>query len=196
MEMQTVYSVLTVSANEKFNISLRALLNESKFSPVKTVSSISSARRELLSRSYDLIMINSPLPDGNGIDLAVDICSQSSSGVMMFIKNERFDDVSGVLTEYGVLTVPVPTSVSIINQSLRLLCSTRERMKKVEQKTAKLEEKMEEIRIVNRAKWALIDRYQMNEATAQRFIEKTAMDECITKLAVAERIISTVRLIK
>ncbi len=193
MEIQTVYSVLTVSANEKFNISLRALLNESKFSPVKTVSSISSARRELLSRSYDLIMINSPLPDGNGIDLAVDICSQSSSGVMMFIKNERFDDVSGVLTEYGVLTVPVPTSVSIINQSLRLLCSTRERMKKVEQKTAKLEEKMEEIRIVNRAKWALIDRYQMNEATAQRFIEKTAMDECITKRAVAERIISTVR---
>ena len=172
MEMQTVYSVLTVSANEKFNISLRALLNESKFSPVKTVSSVSSARRELLSRSYDLIMINSPLPDGNGIDLAVDICSQSSS---------------------GVLTVPVPTSVSIINQSLRLLCSTRERMKKVEQKTAKLEEKMEEIRIVNRAKWALIDRYQMNEATAQRFIEKTAMDECITKRAVAERIISTVR---
>ena len=193
MEMQTVYSVLTVSANEKFNISLRALLNESKFSPVKTVSSVSSARRELLSRSYDLIMINSPLPDGNAIDLAVDICSQSSSGVMMFIKNERFDDVSGVLTEYGVLTVPVPTSVSIINQSLRLLCSTRERMKKVEQKTAKLEEKMEEIRIVNRAKWALIDRYQMNEATAQRFIEKTAMDECITKRAVAERIISTVR---
>ncbi len=193
MEMQTVYSVLTVSANEKFNISLRALLNESKFSPVKTVSSVSSARRELLSRSYDLIMINSPLTDGNGIDLAVDICSQSSSGVMMFIKNERFDDVSGVLTEYGVLTVPVPTSVSIINQSLRLLCSTRERMKKVEQKTAKLEEKMEEIRIVNRAKWALIDRYQMNEATAQRFIEKTAMDECITKRAVAERIISTVR---
>lgn len=193
MEMQTVYSVLTVSANEKFNISLRALLNESKFSPVKTVSSVSSARRELLSRSFDLIMINSPLPDGNGIDLAVDICSQSSSGVMMFIKNERFDDVSGVLTEYGVLTVPVPTSVSIINQSLRLLCSTRERMKKVEQKTAKLEEKMEEIRIVNRAKWALIDRYQMNEATAQRFIEKTAMDECITKRAVAERIISTVR---
>ena len=193
MEMQTVYSVLTVSANEKFNISLRALLNESKFSPVKTVSSVSSARRELLSRSYDLIMINSPLTDGNGIDLAVDICSQSSSGVMMFIKNERFDDVSGVLTEYGVLTVPVPTSVSIINQSLRLLCSTRERMKKVEQKTAKLEEKMEEIRIVNRAKCALIDRYQMNEATAQRFIEKTAMDECITKRAVAERIISTVR---
>ncbi len=193
MEMQTVYSVLTVSANEKFNISLRALLNESKFSPVKTVSSVSSARRELLSRSYDLIMINSPLPDGNAIDLAVDICSQSSSGVMMFIKNERFDDVSGFLTEYGVLSVPVPTSVSIINQSLRLLCSTRERMKKVEQKTAKLEEKMEEIRIVNRAKWALIDRYQMNEATAQRFIEKTAMDECITKRAVAERIISTVR---
>ncbi len=193
MEMQTVYSVLTVSANEKFNISLRALLNESRFSPVKTVSSISSARRELLSRGYDLIMINSPLPDGNGIDLAVDICSQSSSGVMMFIKNEKFDDVSGVLTEYGVLTVPVPTSVSIINQSLRLLCSTRERMKKVEQKTAKLEEKMEEIRIVNRAKWALIDRYQMNESTAQRFIEKTAMDECITKRAVAERIISAVK---
>lgn len=193
MEMQTVYSVLTVSANEKFNISLRSLLGESRFSPVKTVPSISAARREMLSRSYDLVMINSPLPDGNGTELAIDVCSQSSAGVMMFIKNDMFDDISAFLTQYGVLTVPVPTSVSVINQSLRLLCSTRERMKRVEQKTAKLEEKMEEIRIVNRAKWALIDRYKMNEATAQRFIEKTAMDECITKRAVAERIISAVK---
>lgn len=193
MEMQTVYSVLTVSANEKFNISLRSLLGESRFSPVKTVPSISAARREMLSRSYDLVMINSPLPDGNGTELAIDVCSQSSAGVMMFIKTDMFDDISAFLTQYGVLTVPVPTSVSVINQSLRLLCSTRERMKRVEQKTAKLEEKMEEIRIVNRAKWALIDRYKMNEATAQRFIEKTAMDECITKRAVAERIISAVK---
>lgn len=193
MEMQTVYSVLIVSANEKFNISLRSLLPEAKFSPVRTVHSVSAARRELLNRGYDLVMISSPLPDGSGIELAVDVCSSSSSGVMMFIKNDCFDDVFDRVTSYGILTVPVPASVSVINQSVRLLCSTRERMKRAEQKTAKLEEKMEEIRIVNRAKWALIDRYGMNEATAQRFIEKSAMDECITKRAVALRIISSVK---
>ena len=39
-----IYSVLIISAAEKFNTALAALLPESKYSPVRTVSSISSAK--------------------------------------------------------------------------------------------------------------------------------------------------------
>ena len=52
---------------------------------------------------------------------------------------------------------------------------------------------MEEIRMVNRAKWLLIEQLKMTEQQAHRYIEKQAMDRCITRRAVAEQILATYR---
>ena len=52
-------------------------------------------------------------------------------------------------------------------------------------------EKMLEIRTVNRAKWLLIDQFKMTESDAHRYIEKQAMDACISRREVAENIIKT-----
>ena len=51
--------------------------------------------------------------------------------------------------------------------------------------------KIEELRIVNRAKFVLIAYLKMSEATAHRYIEKQAMDMRITKREVAESILKT-----
>ncbi len=64
-------------------------------------------------------------------------------------------------------------------------------MRKSEKKALSNEEKMEEIRIVNRAKWLLISELKMDEQGAHRYIEKQAMDRCISKRIVAEEIIKT-----
>ena len=48
---------------------------------------------------------------------------------------------------------------------------------------------MKEIRLVNRAKWLLIEHESMTEAEANRWIEKTAMDACRKKAAIADDII-------
>lgn len=57
--------------------------------------------------------------------------------------------------------------------------------------TTKLKVKMEEIRVVNRAKMLLMQNLNMTEADAHRYIEKEAMDRCIKKTTVAEQVIST-----
>ena len=76
---EQVYSLLLVSSAEKFTNSLIDLLPESLYSPVKTVTDMGSAKRELLERSFDLVIINSPLPDDFGTRLAVSICQSSST---------------------------------------------------------------------------------------------------------------------
>ena len=48
---------------------------------------------------------------------------------------------------------------------------------------------MMEIKIVNRAKWTLINSLNMSEEDAHRYIEKQAMDRCVSKRAIAEEII-------
>lgn len=188
---EQVYSLLIVSAAEKFNRSLSELLPENIYFPVKTVADVGSAKRELLERGYDLVIINTPLPDDFGTRLAVDICQGSYTGVLLFVKAEHYPDVNAKVMPYGVLTLSKPTSAQMILQTLVLLCGTRERLKFMEKKAATLEDKMEEIRIVNRAKWLLISELKMSEEDAHRYIEKQAMDRCITRRAMAESIIRT-----
>ena len=72
-----------------------------------------------------------------------------------------------------------------------ILLSAREKLRKTEKKSLSIEEKMEEIRIVNRAKWILIRELKLDEPEAHRYIEKQAMDRCISKRIVAEDIIKT-----
>ena len=166
MELGHAYSVLVVSASAKFNESVRGLLPERFYWPVT-------------------------VPDEFGTRLAQDICQHSAAGVLLLVKAEHFPDIDGRLTPQGVLVLSKPMSTQLFTQSLRLLCGTRERLRGLEKKNATIEEKMEEIRLVNRAKWLLIGELNMTEQEAHRYIEKQAMDRCVTKRAVAEQILST-----
>lgn len=185
------YGLLAVSSSAKFDESLSALLPRWKYSPVMFAGDASEARRLILENQFDIVVINSPLPDDFGTHLALDICENSGTGVLLLVRAEHFSDINARISPYGVLTVSKPTSPSIITQSLQLLCGTRERLRRMEQKTASIEEKMEEIRIINRAKWLLIEQLKMTEAQAHRYIEKQAMDRCVTKRRIAENILST-----
>ncbi len=186
---ECVYRVLLVSASEKFNHSLCALLPGASFSPVITVGSLGAARRALLERDFDLLLINAPLPDEFGTRLAMSAATDSDIGVLLFVKNELYEEISVKVMGCGVLTLAKPTSPQMILQSLRLLCASCERLRRIKKRNVTLEEKMEEIRLVNRAKWALISNYSMTEADAHRYVEKMSMDRCISKREAAEEIL-------
>lgn len=185
------YSVLLVSSSPKFNESMLALLPESRFYPVAAVSDVSSARRRLLESKYDIVIINAPLPDDFGTRLALNICDNSGAGVLLLVKAEHYPDINGRVSSFGVLVLPKPATSQAVSQSLQLLCGTRERLRRMEQKTASIEEKMEEIRIINRAKLLLMEQLKMTEKEAHRFIEKQAMDRCVTRITIAQSILST-----
>lgn len=185
------YSVLLVSSSPKFNESMLALLPESRFYPVTAVSDVSGARRRLLENKYDIVIINAPLPDDFGTRLALYICENSGAGVLLLVKAEHYPDINGRVSQFGVLVLPKPTTSQAVSQSLQLLCGTRERLRRMEQKTASIEEKMEEIRIINRAKLLLMEQLKMTEKEAHRFIEKQAMDRCVTRITIAQSILST-----
>ena len=191
MELERRYSVLAVSASLKFVETLRTLLPEGRYGPVTVLHDAAAARRALAENSYDLVLINTPLPDEFGTRLALDACESSSAGVLLLVKAEHCPDIEAQVSAHGVLTLAKPTSAQLFAQTLRLLCITRERLRGMEKKAVTLQEKMEEIRLVNRATWLLIEELKMTEQEAHRYIEKRAMDRCVTRRAVAEQILST-----
>lgn len=189
--MQNSYKVLIVSSSEKFIRPMLDMLPEKMFDPVETASDVAHARRKLLEREFDIVIINAPLRDEFGTKLALDICQKSSAGVLLFVKAEHYSDITSKVMQYGVMTISKPTSPSMITQSVQMLCSTRERLRIMERKNASVEEKIEEIRIINRAKCLLIEQLKMTESEAHRYIEKQAMDRCVTRRVIAENIILT-----
>ena len=188
---ERTYSVLIVTASDSFVSSVMPLLPVTDYWPVTTVRSVSEARRRIVETDFDIVLINAPLPDDFGMRLAIDICTNSGAGVLLMVKSDLFNDIYAKVVSYGVITLSKPTNLQMVAQNLRILCATRERMRQMQARQATVEEKIEEIRLVNRAKWLLIECLSMTEPEAHRYIEKQSMDERISTREVAENIIKT-----
>lgn len=186
---QAASSVLLVCASEKGTAFFRQLLPPARFCLPVTVGSAGEARRLLADTSFDLVLINAPLPDEFGAQLAVDADHRYGCGALLLVRAEQYEQVMYKLEATGVLCLSRPCGGQTVYQALRLLLSTRQRLDSLQQKNQTLQSKMEEIRLVNRAKWLLIERFQMDEAQAHRAIEKQAMDTRSTRRQVAETII-------
>lgn len=184
-------SVLIVSSSQKVNIFLSELLPTDKFSPILTVSTAGEARRLLVDRDIDIVVINSPLSDDFGVELAIEASEDLNCGVLIFVKAELQDNISERVEGCGILTLSKPVSRQLVYQSMNLLVAARQKIKALEEKTSTLQGKMEEIRLVNRAKLLLIEHLKMSEPEAHRYIEKTAMDACVKRRKIAEDIIRT-----
>jgi len=188
---ERVYSILIVSATDSFTLAFADLLPKTKYYPVHTVASVSAAKRVLAEKTFDFVIINAPLTDDAGIRFAIDICTGKPSAVLLLVKNDVHADIHDKVAEYGVFTLPKPTSKPTMIHALNWMESARERLRQSEKKSLSIEEKMAEIRLVNRAKWILISELSMSEPDAHHYIEKQAMDRCISKRTIAEEIIKT-----
>lgn len=186
---EQIYSVLLVSSSDSFNAAASDMLPSYHYQPVTFASSVSEAKRSLTSRSYDFVIINSPLPDESGMRFAIDCCHSQTTVVLILARSDVYAEVRDRVLEHGVFTLSKPTPKLIMQQSLEWMASFRERLRRMQARTASIDERMEEIRIVNRAKFLLIGELKMTESDAHHFIERTAMDNCITKKQAAENII-------
>ena len=188
---ERIYSVLIVSSSEKFNQALPEILPVTSFSTVNVVYSVSAAKRALSERDFDFVIVNSPLPDETGVRFCSDTTDSYNTVVMFLSKIEQYDDAYDKLVPHGVFLLQKPVSKPVFQAASGWLISARERIRRTEKKTLSIEEKMVEIRTVNRAKWLLISELKMSEPDAHRYIEKQAMDLCISKKQAAEEIIKT-----
>ena len=185
------YSVLLVSSSQKFSEQILKMLPDNEFGPKICATSSGEAKRLLLDRSFDIVLINTPLSDDFGSKLAEDVALNSRSGVLMFVKNDLYESVTDSAADSGVFTLSKPIAHSTLTQVINILYALCERLSLLNKKTVSLQDKMEEIRVINRAKWVLIKHVNMTEDEAHRLIEKQAMDTRTTRRAVAESIIRT-----
>lgn len=147
------------------------------------------ARRQLSSDAFDLIVINAPLADEYGSDLAVYAAEKTSAGILLFVSAQEYGPIETKVSSSGVIVVAKPCSVAFAAQYAKVALATEARMAAMKRTIANLQKKIAEVKIVERAKCALAVRRGMSEEDAHRYIEKSAMDSRMSRMEVAEEIL-------
>lgn len=179
---------MIVSKREKMVDFIKSAMPPERFSPVYTAGSAACARRTLLGKPVDIVIIDTPLPDEFGTRLAADVSRDCAAAVI--VKPELVERTAYKLEPFGVVTLPGTLYRSVLYQTLMLLSSSVTKMTRLRESTESLNLKLREIKKVTKAKSFLISEKGMTEEQAHRYIEKTAMDRGIKKYEVAKEIIN------
>lgn len=172
--------ILAVAGGEKSADALVALLKEKGEHSVTPCIGAATARRMVLDAEWDTVIINYPLSDEPGIDLAHMISSETDSAAIMILKEDLIPIFGRDLESDGILIVSKPILKPILYQTIMLASTIRARIQSKEREIKRLEAKLEEARIVTKAKCTMIENGDMSEKEAHKLIERTAMDRRIT----------------
>jgi len=191
MESASVSSALIVTSSEKSVALFSEALTIASIDEISVIASAGEARRRLLEKDFDIVIIDAPLADEPGESMARHISVKGLSQVILAVNSEHFNAVSSVCQEDGVLTISKPVNKQFFWSALSLAKSVCGRLKRMQDENVKLKQKIEDIRIIDRAKCMLISYLNLTEQESHRFIEKQAMDLRSTKRVIAEGILKT-----
>ena len=181
------HSVLLVSRDSKIVSQISAFLVPPLFE-LTTTSDFNEARRLATERSFNIIIADSG--DGYDTDFAINV-ADSYSTILLLVPNEHFDEISYRVEGYGILTITKPFEPFYFYNMVKIAIAVQYKVQVLSSQTTKLKVKMEEIKLVNRAKMLLMSNMNMSEQEAHRYIEKEAMDRGMKRIAISEEIIKT-----
>ena len=149
------------------------------------------ARRCIAENDWGLVIVSAPLPDEAGADLAQYGCAQPGAGVVLLVKEDIAETLPGAVADAGVLVLTKPLERTGFLGAARLALATHHRIDALERENRKLRTRLDDLRLISRAKCVLIECCGMTEPEAHAYIEKRAMDTRQTRRDVARELLES-----
>lgn len=183
--------VFIISSSEKLIGYVRENLPDGDYRITGTAAGATEARQKMMDAQYAVTVVNMPLSDESGTELACDLAENTVSSVIAIVRAEQEDEMRQELEPAGVFVLGKPFPHSSFKQAVYDAAAAYSRMTAMSMENRRLQTKLIDQRVINRAKWALIRYVGMDEETAHKFIEQQAMNMRISKRAAAENILKT-----
>ena len=167
---KNIYKVLVAGANDKTFALLQTLLPGSSYDPPLRAGSAGEAKRMALDYAVDIAILNAPMRDEFGTQLALDL-ARDNVGVLLLVPGESFDGVRDQVEDEGVMALAKPLTRQTLEMGLHMITALRGKLLQMDRRNRALQEKMTDIRTINRAKWLLIEQLRMTESEAHYYIE-------------------------
>ena len=184
-------NVLVVSKSDKATQGLIAMLKQEGCTAFTTATTAEEAKRCVSNNQFDLIFIYTPLADEVGLNLSAYLANSTSAGVFIFVSNETALKAGAKLMDCGVTAIIKPVNADVLHQCLLAWGAFAKRLETLTQENKSLKNKLEEIKLIDRAKCVLMQCLAMSESQAHRYLEKQAMALQISNRRVAEQVLNT-----
>lgn len=183
-------SALIISSGEEFRESAALVAKEYGFGSI-SVSDGKEVRSVIENSSFDLIILNTPLADEFGLELASFIAHNTDAAVIIAAASKNCDSIDKKIGELGICVLPKPLNKPVLLSTIRFAMASRDKLSKLREENRKLEAKLHDQKQINRAKCALIQYLRISEEDAHRQIQKRAMDQRVPEVEVALDILRT-----
>lgn len=174
--------VIVISSNSNASEALVAFLRDSFGCKPKLVESAYQARTYLDSEpAVELAVINSPLIDEPGLELAEYIVDKTAANCIFMIKEAQVEKIAASAESSGIIIVAKPFSRTLLYQLVKTVEIAVNRSLKLYHDNLRLEEKLAEIQAVDKAKFMLMQYKGMTEEEAHSYLEQYAMNKRMKK---------------
>lgn len=171
-------NILVVSSNKNISETLVNFLRESFRCTPRLAESAYQAKSFLESDpAAELVMINSPLMDESGLELAEFVTENTTANCVLIIKNEAVEKVGNRAERNSIILVGKPFSRTMLYQIVKTIEVAVNRSLKLYHDNLRLEEKIAEIQTIDKAKFMLMEYKGMTEMEAHSYLEQYAMNK-------------------
>ncbi|MDE6398598.1 MAG: ANTAR domain-containing protein [Clostridiales bacterium] len=183
-------NALIVAANKQISASLSSAIRRAGAENIVAAFDAVSAKRLSCDRAFDVTVVYAENAAGQSLELAR-IFAARGGGVILIAAAGDCDEVARRLEDDGVLVLGKPLSHTELYRAVALVRATNNRIARLVEEKRDLLKKIDDLRLINRAKIILMQNMGFTEEQAHRHIEKRAMDQRRTRAEVAMEILRT-----
>lgn len=185
--------VLIISGSRGAADALSGFLKETLRCTPKVVESAYQAKMALeKDASWDLAVINAPLLDESGVELAKYVTQKTAASCILLIRQETVEQLADFPERYQVILLGKPVGKPFLYQVLQAVDVTLRRMLRLYEENRHLEGKIKDIQTIDRAKFMMMQYQGMTESQAHAYLERYAMNQRKRKPIAALEIIDKI----
>ena len=183
-------NALIISSNNELLENISLVVKEYGIDSV-SISDGVNARTLFEKNKYDLVILSLPLTEEFGLELISFISKKCDAGIIVLASQKDVDEISKKIAFTGAYVLGRPINKQIILQTIRLLMTSRATLLSLKEENAKLENKLHDVKLIDRAKCVLIEYLRISESDAHKQMQKRAMDQRASLVTVAQDILRT-----
>lgn len=186
-------NVLIISSNKSAGDTLSEFIREAFGCNIRVAETAQQAKNIFSANApCDLAVIYSPLSDEYGTSLAEYIIENTAANCVLIAKSDNAEKFRERAEKIGIITVGRPFNKSFLYQTVKTIDIAMNRSYKLYEETVRLERRIDEIRIIDKAKFMLIQYRNMTEEEAHAYLEQYAMNRRKKKVIAASEIIDKI----
>lgn len=184
-------NALIVAVNKQISSELTTAAKQVGCTDISVAFDAVSAKRAVSNKAFGLVVIYADSMLEQGIELARVVATRGDGGVILIESAQCSASLIQRLEDDGVIVLTKPLSRISLYQAMKIVRAFNNRVARLMEEKRDLLKKLDDMRIINRAKFILIQNMSFTEEQAHRYIVKRAMDLRQTRAEVAMDILKT-----